>query len=173
MPYIARFCPRALWKDANRHTTAQNLTRTLKGFRGLNSVATLNKEMICLLTRLPHKRNLAQLFLHHPFEVLAKEAVKHPDVKHPLMVGNKDVRLPLLQMLPTLHLDGKEEYPATQARPDCWWVITPEVATPKRATDDGGDGGQHRGNQHQRYGDTNLIETIKESYYNFHDEKVY
>ena len=45
------------------------------------------------LACLSNKRNAAERFLHHPFEVTSQKAIYQEDVKRTLMVGYKDVRL--------------------------------------------------------------------------------
>ena len=80
------------------------MTRLIIGSANLRWATFVDKDMVGILASNANEWNFAQSFLHHPFEIAPKKAIDEEDIKGPLMVGNKDIRLSGNKMLATFHL---------------------------------------------------------------------
>jgi hypothetical protein len=77
----------------------------------------INKDMMGCFTCHTHQWHLAQLSLHHPFEIPTQETIDNKDVEGTLMIADKDIRLFVFQVLTAFYFDGKQQYMNNQTCP--------------------------------------------------------
>ncbi len=92
-----------------RHTFLQHLARLIVRGTDLGRSALVYEDVVGIVASQTYQRDLTDAFLHHPLEVTSQEAIDQEDVESTLMIGYKHIALVLLQMFPTLYLDGQQE----------------------------------------------------------------
>ena len=114
---------RSFWEDDHRHAFSQCLLCLNNGFlHGGATVAHVDVSRLC--AGKSNEWNLAQIFLHHPLEVVPQIAVDEEDVEIALVIGKEHVRLMGIDELFTFRLDRDEENPEREARPPLGQVIS-------------------------------------------------
>ena len=138
----------------------QGLTGGLVGCSYLCRATLIDEDLVRLAAGIAQERNLTQLVFHHPFEVTAQKTVDQEDVKRPLMIGHKDIRLVGFQILTAFNLDGQQAGIKDGAGPPAAGIVAPEVTIADgRADADSNssqDGGQYEYGQHH----DNLIDSV-------------
>jgi hypothetical protein len=81
-----------------------------------------------------YKRNSTQLVFHHPLEMTIQVTINQEDVKGSLMVGYKDIRLFLIQVLTSLYTYRNEEQPQDNTSPQTRRIVAPEMTEAKSRT---------------------------------------
>jgi len=124
--------------------------------------ALIDHDMSCTFAGFPYERDASQAFLHHPAEAASQEAIDEEDVVGALMVGNKDIRLLLVEQFSSLHFDREQHYPAHQSAPHHCGVIAPRLGIAEGAANNHGN--RRRGSCQQEYwhGDEELVKSIEE-----------
>ena len=149
------------WKDHKRNTVLQDFpslfVRLMYGFWP----TLIDKDVASTLASFSHEGNVPETLLHHPVETASQKAVDEEDVVGPLMVGNEDVGLLLVQQLSSLNFNRQEHHPAHQPAPNHCRIITPGSRLAKCATDDGDNSCQGCCYDDDWQGDKELVKSVK------------
>ena len=104
----------AFRENDHRHTFSQCLLCLNNGFlHGGATVAHVDVSRLCASQS--NEWNLAQIFLHHPLEVVPQIAIDEENVEIALVIGKEYIRLFCIDELFAFRLDGDEEHPEREA----------------------------------------------------------
>ena len=163
--YLA--CERActLGKNCQRAAFSQDAVGLAQRGSGCSAVP-IHIDEAGALARIAEDGDAAQLLLHHPFDVVPQIAFHQEDVEEALMVGNEDVFLVGINVVASLHLDGKEKQLAEKPSPNSGNDGADDTASKNRTENDDKDGGDERADDHHRKCNEVLPNEIKD----FHRE---
>ena len=98
-------------------------------------IAAVDEDMPCGFATDTHKRHLAQLCFHQPFEDHRQPAVDQPYIEHRLVVRYEHIALPLLDMLLALYRHRQKHQPEERTGPELLHFVHKLSIPPMDGTD--------------------------------------
>mgnify|MGYP000859323053 CR=1 FL=1 len=124
---------RAFGEHHHAHSVFQRVACLVVCLLYLARAALVYKYLVRHLAGKANERNLAQLVLHHPFEVASQMTEYQKYVERALMVAHKHIRLVVLQVLASHNLYRQKQHLKYGCCPQLRRIVTPEVAVAKHA----------------------------------------
>ena len=139
----------AFGEDDHGHASLEGFARLLYGL-GDAGDAVGEVDLLGLGAGIADEGDLAQVFLHHPLEVVAEVAIDEEDVVVALVVGEEDIALFFLDVLAPLHFHLQQEEPEGALGPELGQVVGHVVGVAEETGND--DGGGHDDGYHHKDG---------------------
>lgn len=128
-------------EDAERGSAGKGFSRVSHRLQYGTARTLVDENKAGLTAGEAHKGDVAEAFLHHPLEFVAKIAVDGENIERPLVVRHENVALPTVDVLLSLDGDGNKE----QAQQSPCPKATDILGGKGGETDDGEQGNEQTG----------------------------